>query len=92
VIAVVAAACVCPTTLGTATSPVPEETTKLTAEAAITCVPAAGFSLITLPEVTVLLDWAVTVPNTKLALVIAVVAAACVWPTTLGTATCVELV
>ena len=55
---------------------------------AFTRVPAAGLSLITSPDATVLLGWAVTVPNTKPTLVMAAVAAACVSPTTLGTATC----
>ena len=88
VMAAVAAACVSPTRLGTATCPGPEETTSLTADPAFTSVPAAGLSLITLPEGAVLLGCVVTVPNTKPALVIAAVAAACVSPTTLGTATC----
>jgi len=86
-IAVVAAACVCPTTLGTATGAGPEETTKFTAEPGATGVPAAGFSLMTLPAGTLLLEAVVTVPSTKPAFWIAVVAAACVCPTTLGTAT-----
>jgi hypothetical protein len=85
--AAVAAAWVSPTTLGTATCAGPEETTRLTADPALTCAPAAGFSLITLPEATVLLDWGVTVPSIKPAFVSVVVAAACVWPTTLGTDT-----
>jgi hypothetical protein len=64
------------------------DTTKSTAEPGFTNVPAVGFSLITLPPGTVLLDAAVTVPTTNPALVIAVVAAAFVMPTTFGTATC----
>jgi len=84
---VVAAACVCPTTLGTATGAGPEETTKFTAEPGATGVPAPGFSLMTLPAGTLLLEAVVTVPSTKPAFWIAVVAAACVCPTTLGTAT-----
>jgi hypothetical protein len=71
-------------TLGTAA---PLETTTLTAELAAAFVPAAGLSLITSPEATVLLECCVTVPTVSPAPVIAVVAAACVWPTTFGTAT-----
>src|SRR5262245_12989426 len=43
----------------------------------------------TRPEGTVVLVWVVTVPRIRPASVIAVVAAACVRPTTFGTATCV---
>ena len=82
VIADAAEACVCPTTFGT-TGPV--ETTRLTAEPRLTLVPAAGFSLITLPAETVELDPVVTVPTTKPAAEIAEVAEACVCPTTFGT-------
>jgi hypothetical protein len=64
VIAVVAAACVSPTTLGTDTGAGPLDTTRFTAEPRFTNVPAAGFSLITLPAATVLLAAVVTVPNT----------------------------
>jgi hypothetical protein len=88
VIAVVAAACGNPTTLGTLTVPGLLETTILTAEPALTVVPAAGDSLMRLPTGTVLLMAVVTVPTTRLAPVMAAVAAACVKPTTLGTATC----
>src|SRR5882762_11669416 len=88
VMAVVAAACVRPTTFGTATCPGPVDTTRLTADPTFTCVPAVGLSLITLPAGTVLLDAVVTVPSTSPALVMTVVAAACVRPTTFGTATC----
>ena len=49
--------------------------------------PAVGDSLITLPVATVELACWVTVPTTRPALVIAVVAAAWLCPTTLGTAT-----
>src|SRR6185369_11325780 len=87
VMAVVAAVCVRPTTFGTATLGGPLETTRLTADPAFTCVPAAGLSLITLPAGTVLLAAVVTTPSTSPALVMAVVAAACVRPTTFGTAT-----
>ena len=87
VIAVVAAACVSPTTLGTLTVAGPVDTTMFTAEPKFTLVPAVGLWLITLPDGTVLLDAVVTVPRTKPAPVIAVVAAACVLPTTFGTLT-----
>src|SRR5438067_1673408 len=90
VMALVAAACVWPTTFGTATGGggvAPHETTRLTAEALVTLVPAAGLSLITLPEATVLLDCCVTAPTVRPALVMALVAAAWVWPTTFGTGT-----
>src|SRR5205085_3621205 len=88
--ALVADACVSPTTFGTVTGVgggAPLETTRLTAEPIATLVPAAGLSLITLPEATVVLDCCVTVPTVRPALVRALVAAACVWPTTFGTAT-----
>ena len=88
VMAVVAAAWVSPTTLGTTTGAGPVETTMLTAEPLLTLVPATGLSLITSPDATVELLCVVTVPSTSPAPVIAVVAAACVSPTTLGTATC----
>ena len=58
-----------------------------TAEPMFTVFPAAGLSLMTLPEATVLLDCRVTVPSTKPAPVMAVLAPACVSPTTLGTDT-----
>jgi hypothetical protein len=85
--AVVAAACVWPTTFGTDTFAGPVDTTMFTAEPAFTLVAAVGLSLITSPLATVLLDAVVTVPRTKPAPVMAVVAAACVWPTTFGTDT-----
>src|SRR5262245_31070783 len=88
VMAVVAAACVRPTTLGTATSGRPLETTRLTVLPCVTCVPAVGVWLITDPAGTVVLACVVTVPSARFAPVIAVVAAACVRPTTFGTATC----
>src|ERR1700681_2702998 len=87
VIAVVAAASVWFTTLGTATSGGPDDTTSATALPTITCVPAAGGSLMTAPPGTVVLDAVVIAPTVKPADVIAVVAAACVWFTTSGTAT-----
>src|SRR5437016_14422336 len=88
--ALAAAACVWPTTFGTATgvgAGAPLETTRLTAEPFATLVPAAGLWLITLPEATVLLDCCVTAPLVRPARVMALVSAACVWPTTFGTAT-----
>src|SRR5712691_7235059 len=88
VIAVVAAACVRPTTFGVATCGGPDDTTSATALPVTTCVPATGFWLITAPDGTVVLDAVVTVPSAKVAFAIAVVAAACVRPTTSGVATC----
>src|SRR5207302_9802604 len=88
--ALVAAISVSPTTFGTATGAgagAPLETTRLTAEPFATLVPAAGLSPITLPEATVVLDCCVTVPTVRPAVVMALVAAACVWPTTFGTGT-----
>src|SRR5204862_521259 len=87
VMALAAAACVWPTTFGTATWAGPLETTRLTAEPLATLVPAVGLSLITVPEATVVLDCIVTVPTVRPAPVMALVAAACVWPTTFGTGT-----
>src|SRR3984957_11562014 len=87
VIAVVAAACGLPTTLGTATFGGPVETTRFTADPVTPAPPATGLSLITLPDGTVLLDAVVTVPITKPTPVIAGVAAACALPTTFGTPT-----
>jgi hypothetical protein len=88
VIPVVAAACVDPSTFGTRTCAGPLDTTRFTADPALTNVPATGLTLITLPEGTVLLDIIVTIPTNRPAPVIAVVAAACVNPTTFGTDTC----
>ena len=87
VIAVVAAACVRLTTLGTLTGAGPVEMTRFTAEPGATLAPAPGFWLITLPAATVALLACVTVPTVRPAPVIAVVAAACVRLTTLGTVT-----
>src|SRR4029077_6754109 len=78
VIAAVAAACVRVTTLGTATSGGPDDTTSATALPVTTCVPAAGFSLMIEPAATVVLDAVVTAPTVRPADVIAAVAAACV--------------
>src|SRR6266850_2406941 len=88
VIAVVAAACVRPTTLGTATCGGPDDTTSATAPPGATCVPAIGVWLITDPAGTVVLDAVVTAPTIRFAPVIAVVAAACVRATRFGTETC----
>src|SRR5262249_60878622 len=88
VIAVVAAACVSPTTFGTATCGGPDETTRFTALPTATCVPEVGVCLMTDAEGTVVVDCGVTVPTIRFAFVIAVVAAVCVSPTTFGTATC----
>src|SRR5204863_524995 len=85
VIAVVAAACVSPTTLGTATSGGPDDTTSATALPVTTCVPAVGLSLMTEPAGTVVLDAVVMAPTVKPAVVIATVAAAWVRFTMLGT-------
>jgi acetoacetate decarboxylase len=87
VIDVEAAACVRPTTFGTATRAGPVETVKATADPGATCAPAAGFWLITWPAGTVLLDAWVIAPTLNPAPLIAVEAAACDRPTTLGTAT-----
>src|SRR5262249_36425019 len=77
VIAEVAAACVSRKTFGTTTSePGPVDTTRFTALPVATCVPAAGDWLITDPLGTVGLAALVTVPRTRPAPVIAVVAAA----------------
>jgi hypothetical protein len=87
VIVVVAADCEIPTTLGTVTSAGPDDTVRFTAEPAATLALALGLWLITLPEDTVELDAVVTVPTVRPAPVIAVVAADCEIPTTLGTVT-----
>src|SRR4029078_9306405 len=73
---------------GTATGGGPDETTSETALPVFTCVPPIGDWLMTDPAGTVVLVAVVTVPTTRPAFVIAVVAAVCVRPTTLGTATC----
>jgi hypothetical protein len=85
VIALLAAAWVLPTTFGTAIAPL--ETTRFTAEPASTAVPADGLSLMTVPEGTVVLDCVVIVPTVRPAVVIALLAAAWVLPTTFGTDT-----
>src|SRR4026209_2363763 len=86
--AVVAALCVRPTTLGTATCGRPDDMTSATALPTLTCVPLAGDLLVTDPGGAVVLVAVVTVPTVRPAPVMAVVAALCVRPTTLGTATC----
>src|SRR5437868_1168708 len=88
VIAVVAAACVKPTTFGTATFSGPDDTTSATTVPLATCVPAAGVWLMTDPEGTVVLDAGVNAPILRPAPEIALLAAVCVRPTTFGTATC----
>jgi hypothetical protein len=88
VIAVDAAPCVKPTTFGTETCAGPDETISATELPLATCVPPTGFWLITDPAGTVGLAALVTVPTLRPAFVIDVVAAACVRPTTFGTATC----
>src|SRR3954467_2392284 len=85
---VVAAACVSPTTFGTATCGGPDEITSATALPTLTCVAAVGVWLITDPAGTVVLDDCVIAPTVRPAVVIAAEAAACVSPTTFGTATC----
>src|SRR6185503_337525 len=88
VIALLAAACVRPTTFGVATCGGPDETTSATALPVTTCVPAVGVWLMTEPAGTVELDAVVTAPTVRPAPVIALLAAACVRPTTFGVATC----
>ena len=85
VIAVVAAACVRPTTFGTATCGGPDETTSATEMLLPVSVPAAGVWLITDPDGTVALDPCVTAPRVSPAATIALLAADCVSPTTFGT-------
>src|SRR6185295_10291727 len=85
VIAVVAAACVRPTTLGTVMSDGPDDTVSAIAEPGATAVPAAGVELMTMPAGTVALDATVTVPRIRPVLVIATVACACDRPVTSGT-------
>src|SRR3954454_20837741 len=87
-IEIVAAACVRPTTFGTATCGSPDETTSATALPTFTCVAAVGFSLITDPDGTVVLVAVVTLPTVRPAVVIDDAAAPFVRPTTPGTATC----
>src|ERR1700759_5009481 len=76
VMAVVAAACVRPTTFGAVTCGRPLDTVSATLLLMTTLAPAAGVLLMTLPAGTVRLDAVVIVPTTSCAPVIAVVAAA----------------
>src|SRR2546428_389515 len=84
--AAVASACVRFTTLGTRVG-APDETTRLTALPGAASVPASGFWLKTDPAGTVEFDAVLTVPSVRPAFTIAVVAAACVRLSTLGTVT-----
>src|SRR3954465_146816 len=86
--AVVAAACVSPTTFGALTCGRPDETVSAIALPTTTSAPAVGFWLMTDPAGTVMLDAVVIVPSTSCAVVSAGVAAACVSPTTFGALTC----
>src|SRR3954469_3897337 len=88
VIAVAAAACVNPTTAGALTCGRPDETVRAIALPTTTSAPAAGDWLMTDPAATVMLGAVEMVPTTSCAVVIAVVAAACVNPTTPGALTC----
>src|SRR5713101_2639854 len=87
VIAVVAAACVRPTTFGVATCGGPDDTTNATALPVSTCVPAMGLWLMTEPDATVVLEAVGTAPTVSPAPMISLDAAACVRPTTFGAAT-----
>src|SRR5204863_333539 len=90
VMALAADACLWPTTLGTAAPPSragPLETTRLTPAPLATFVPPGGLSLMALRAATVLLGCIVTAPMVRPAPLMALAAAACVWPTTFGTAT-----
>src|SRR4051812_24380210 len=88
VINVVASASVNPTTAGALTCGRPVDTVSAIALPTTTSAPAAGDWLMTLPDGTVMLYVVVIVPSTSCAVVIAVVAAACVNPTTSGALTC----
>ena len=72
-------------TVGGVTSFEPRETTSATGAPGSSTLPAAGVELITRPAGIVSLNAVVTAPTVKPAPVIAVVAAACVMPTTFGT-------
>lgn len=85
--AAVAAATVSFTTDGTVTVAGPLLRTRFTADPTATLVPAAGFSLMTLPAGTSVLACCVVVPTTKPTAFNALVAAASVLLTTFGTAT-----
>src|SRR5205085_8062636 len=73
VIAVVAAACVRPTTAGALTCGRPVDTVSAIALPTTTSAPAAGFELLTHPDGTGMLEAVVTVPTTSCAPAIAVV-------------------
>ena len=85
VIALVAAACVWFTTMGTRTDDDPVETTISTLVPAATSEPACGLWLMTSPIGTVACDAVSTAPNVSPAVVIALPAAASVKLITLGT-------
>src|SRR6478672_11521077 len=76
VIAVVAAACVRPTTFGTVTCGGPDDMTSATALPVATDVPLTGDWLITDPAGAVVLDAVATVPATRFAPAIVLLAAA----------------
>src|SRR6476620_6091592 len=88
VIADVAAACVRPTTFGTATCGGPDETTSATALPTTTCVAAARSRLMTQAAGTALMAFVDTAATGRPAPVMDAEPAAGVSPTTLGTATC----
>src|SRR3954454_19681405 len=88
VIAVVAPACVNPTTAGALTCGRPDETVSAIALPTTTSAPAAGDWVMTLPAGTAMLVAVVMVPSASCAAVIAVAAVACVMPTTSGALTC----
>src|SRR6476646_10083620 len=88
VIADVAATCVRPTTFGTATCGGPDETTSATALPVATWVTAGALVWTTDTAGQRVLAEVVIVPTVNPALVIHVVAAARVTPTTFGTAAC----
>src|SRR5713101_2489739 len=77
-IAVVAAACVRPTTFGTAPRGRPDDTTSAPALPVATCVPATGVRVSIDPGGPVVLLAVLTAPTLRFAPAIAVVAAACV--------------
>src|SRR3954471_9588515 len=88
VIALVAAAWVNPTTAGALTCGRPVDNVSAIALPTTTSAPAAGDWLMTLPDGTVMLDVVVIVPTTSCTVVIALVAAAWVNPTTSGALAC----
>src|SRR3954468_15907945 len=88
VMAVVAASCVRPTTLGALTCGKPVDTVSATALPTTTSAPAAGDWLMTVPAGTVMLEVMVIAPTVRPTFVNALDALACGWPVTRGTATC----